>query len=151
MLQFRGLDGSLLLDKFEFLQPENAHDAFAITPRVVLHELARFYGGVNAHTAMSCEYAAMICATLRVPRRLQRQWSVWLQAPAVHWCGPQVKTCCVRNCHSETQVYSYAEASFADLLNLAAFTCVRSLGGVVDIPQACDDAGVGMHVRLPPP
>jgi hypothetical protein len=28
--QVRGADGSLMLDKFQFLQPENAYDAFAL-------------------------------------------------------------------------------------------------------------------------
>lgn len=57
---------------------------------------------------------------------------------------------CVTIPRLKTQEFACAEASFADLLNLAAFTCVRSLGGVVDIPQACDAAGLGMHVLSPP-
>ena len=39
-------------------------------------------------------------------------------------------------------------ASFADILNVAAFTCVRTLGAVVDIPEACDAADIALKVCL---
>jgi hypothetical protein len=39
---FSGPDGSLMLDKFEFVDPANAYDAFALFVRTVLTEFARF-------------------------------------------------------------------------------------------------------------
>ena len=39
-------------------------------------------------------------------------------------------------------------ASFADILNVAAFTCVRTLGAEVAIPKACDVAGIPLKVCL---
>lgn len=45
-MQVRGSDGSLLLDKFEFLQPENAYDGFSLFSRIVLKEFAHFYGPI---------------------------------------------------------------------------------------------------------
>jgi hypothetical protein len=39
-LQVRGSDGSLMLDKFEFLQPEDAYDAFSLFVRTVRNPLA---------------------------------------------------------------------------------------------------------------
>ena len=73
---------SLLLDKFEFLQPENAYDAFSFFHRVVLSPIAHHFG-----------------------------------------------------------------ASFADLLNVAGFTCVSALGGIEYIPEVCDAQKVPLKVR----
>ena len=73
---------SLLLDKFEFLQPENAYDAFSFFHRVVLSPIAHHFG-----------------------------------------------------------------ASFADLLNVAGFTCVSALGGIEYIPEVCDAQEVPLKVR----
>ena len=37
--------------------------------------------------------------------------------------------------------------SFADLQNVAAFTCVEALGAFVDIPKTCAADGIGLKVR----
>jgi hypothetical protein len=77
-----GADGSLMLDQFEFLQPENAYDAFSVFVRSALVELSQFY-----------------------------------------------------------------RASFADMLNVGAATCVRALGSGLDIIDSCSSQGVPIYVR----
>ena len=47
-----------------------------------------------------------------------------------------------------TEFVRFYGASYADVLNVAAFTCVRSLGAIVDIPTACDAADIALKVRL---
>jgi hypothetical protein len=46
-----------------------------------------------------------------------------------------------------TEFARFYGASFADLQNVAAFTCVQSLGGIVPIPETCSDEGVTLRVR----
>jgi hypothetical protein len=48
-----------------------------------------------------------------------------------------------------TEFARFYGASFADLQNVAAFTCVEVLGGVVDIPTTCARAGILLKVRAP--
>ena len=48
-----------------------------------------------------------------------------------------------------TELARFYGASFADILNVAAFTCVRKLGASVGIPEACDAAGIPLYVRIP--
>jgi hypothetical protein len=46
-----------------------------------------------------------------------------------------------------TEFVRFYGASFADTLNVAAFTCVRKLGGIVDIPTSCHTDNVPLYVR----
>jgi hypothetical protein len=39
-------------------------------------------------------------------------------------------------------------ASFADLQNVAAFTCVQALGGSVSIPQTCAEASPSIPLKV---
>lgn len=46
-----------------------------------------------------------------------------------------------------TEFVRFYGASYADVLNVAAFTCVKSLGGKTFIPLVCDVADVPLYVR----
>jgi hypothetical protein len=47
-----------------------------------------------------------------------------------------------------TEFARFYGASFADLQNVAAFTCVESLGATVKIPETCASAGLDLKVRV---
>ena len=45
------------------------------------------------------------------------------------------------------EMSKFYTASYVDMLNVAAFTCVNALGGIVDIPSHCDGVGLPLYVR----
>ena len=145
------------------LAMQNVYDAFSLYVRTVLKEFANFYStfffSLSCHTASRLLHPELLRTTGTTPWVYSRMAEIQINVASA--CGVTQRSVCTTACKrgliapgrlfvalmcrlKHWQVY--AEASFADLQNVAAFTCVQALGGVVYIPDECQKEGISLRV-----